>query len=231
MRKSMIAVFGAVVAAALYCPVYAQEPAPQAPSGQPVAAEQAAPGHDDPARAPKGNKELRHEMRQLGVLNESVKAAGSDELPPPPPPGFDYDFMRRAVEMNLSDEDKTALKRMAFEKPDEFRDEIKKRFHAARQKRVEEFRKTSELQKAYRAATTPEERQKALENIKALVKEQFDQKMEMNKRRLAETEANLKDASKRLEEFKRKYEERKAKAAEIMDERVKDLTKDPGLDW
>ncbi len=227
--KSMAAL-AAVAALAFYAA--AQEPsAPQQAAGpQAQPAVQASP--EQPKA--KSQRELRRELQgQVNQLNGDV-AKGSTELPPPPPgagEAFNFDFMRRSVELNLSDDDKNSLKRLAFEKPDEFRDEMKKRFHAARQKRMEEVRKTNELQKAYRDASSPEDKQKALEAIKALVKEQFDQKMELNKKRLAETEANLKDAQSRLEDFKRKYEERKAKASEIMDERVKDLIKDPDLDW
>ena len=170
----------------------------------------------------------------------SLKDTPPGELlppPPPPPPGKNdmpapnYDFMRRAIELNLSDDERMKLKRLAFEKPDEFRDELKNSFQALHQKRMDERKKTADLQKAYREAATPEARKKALEDIKVFVQEQFAKKMEMNKKRLEDTDQSLKDAEKRLDEFKRKYEERKAKAAEIVDERVRDIIRDPNLEW
>ena len=232
------------VAAAFVCAVHAQEPAPAVkmqPKAGPPPIEQAKPEEPkaDQADAPrkgKGSRELHREilgqLGQLDAMNDSQKGSGVDgHRPPPPSEAFNYDFMRKAVELNLSEDDRNSLKRLAFEKPDEFRDEMNKRFQAAHQKRVDEMRKTVDLQKAYRDAATPEAKQQALERIKDFVKEQFNQKMEMNKKRLEESQGNLLEAQRRLEDFKRKYDERKAKADEIVDERVKELVKDPDLDW
>jgi len=157
------------------------------------------------------------------------------DLPPmpPPPPGEEpsYGMMKKLLEQSLSDEDKANLKKMAFENPDEFREEMHKRFQSIHQKRLEDNKKLAELLKACRDASTPEAKQQALDKLRALVKEQFVQKMELNKKRLEETEKNLQEASKRLDEFKRKFEERSSRADQIIDERVKDLLKDPNLDW
>ena len=56
------------------------------------------------------------------------------------------------------------------------------------------------------------------------VKEEFEKKMEMNSKRLEQAE-------KQLGEFKVKLDERKKKADEIIDGRVNDLLKDPGMKW
>ena len=247
MRTSVI------MALALFLSAFAanaQEPAPvkqdQSNAEQPKADQPKTDQSkvDQPMDGPKknrGNRELRKEIQdQIVGLGDSMRGPDGDNFPPPPPHGANgdaqgqgpnYDFMRRAVEMNLSEDEKNALKRLAFEKPDEFRDEIKKRFQAARQKRMDDFKKTGELQKAYRDAATPDDKAKAFERLKALVAEQFNQKMELNKKHLEETENSLKNAEKRLEDFKLKYEERKAKADEIINDRVKELIKDPDLDW
>ncbi len=179
------------------------------------------------AQPQKGQGKARKSMRDL------IDPGGEMPSLPPPGPGDppNYGFMKKALEQCLTDEEKASLKKLAFENPDEFREEMHKRFQSMHQKRQEESRKSSELLKAYREAASPEAKQQALDKIKALVKEQFAQKMELNKKRLDETERNLQEASKRLEDFKRKYEDRKAKADQIVDERVKDLLKDPNLEW
>jgi hypothetical protein len=177
-------------------------------------------------------KELRKNIQE-GL--ESLNGGELGDRPPPPrggepqfPPNFD--FMRHAVELNLSDDERAKLKKLAFEKPEEFRSEVGKLFKSLHQKRLDEQRKTLEL-RSYRDAKTQEQKDKALVELKKNVEEQFDKKMEFNRLRLEETERNLQDAQTRLAEFRKKYEERKAKAREIVDERVKELVKDPSLEW
>lgn len=210
-RKTLLA---SLVAAAAFAGVqsFADEPPPPPPPNDDMAPS---------LKATDGKQGLKG-LREMGEQFKGQHPGGQE---------MDFGGMKRFLEQNLSEEEKLKLKRLAFDNPDAFREEMKKKFVSFNQHRQEEKKKLSGLQQKYREAATPEARKEAEEQIRAFTKEQFNQKMEMNKRRLDEAERNVEEASKRLDEYRKRFEERKAKANEIIEERVKELVKDPSLDW
>lgn len=125
---------------------------------------------------------------------------------------------------NLSEEEKEKLKKLRKEDPKAFREEIKKKIQEMHGKRQKDKQKINELISKYRKASSPEEKQKYLNEIKQETKKEFERKMKENDR-------HLEEAQKRLEEFRKKIETRRKKADEIIDRRMKELTTDPDLRW
>jgi chromosome segregation ATPase len=125
---------------------------------------------------------------------------------------------------SISDEEKQRLRKLRHEAPEAFRKEIKKRVDEFRSEQREKTVRIKKLRRQYINADNETEKQKALKAIRRETEKEFKEKMAENKRRLEE-------AGKRLKELKAKYEERKKRADEIIKQRVKDLVRDPALQW
>ncbi|MCX6983323.1 MAG: hypothetical protein NT118_01040 [Lentisphaerae bacterium] len=124
----------------------------------------------------------------------------------------------------LSPEDLEGLKKLNKDNPEAFREEMRKRMDSKRSELEGQNSKASELAGKFRKAGDDNEKAKIKSELRDSVKEEFEKKMEMNSKRLEQAE-------KQLGEFRAKLDERKKKADEIIDGRVNDLLKDPGMKW
>lgn len=126
----------------------------------------------------------------------------------------------------LSEEQQTKLKRLQKENPEAFRKEIKnivkryksKQVKAAKQKEIDN------LVSKYRESADNAEKEQLLIQIKEKVSEQFNDKMASNRQ-------NIEKTGKRLDELKNQLKKREDNATLIIEERIKELTKDPSLRW
>ncbi len=124
----------------------------------------------------------------------------------------------------LSQEDLEMLKKLNRDNPEAFREELRKRMESKRGEFEEQNGKASELAEKFRKTRGDNEKAKIKNELRDSVKEEFVKKMELNRKRLEQAE-------KQLGEFKVKLDERNKKADEIIDGRVNDLLKDPGMKW
>ncbi|MFA6291307.1 MAG: hypothetical protein WC637_05960 [Victivallales bacterium] len=124
----------------------------------------------------------------------------------------------------LSQEDLEKLKKLNKENPEAFREEMRTRMEFKRGGHEEQNSNASALAEKFRKVQGDNEKAKIKSELRDSVKEEFEKKMEMNFKRLEQAE-------KQLGEFKIKLDERKRKADEIIDGRVNDLLKDPGMKW
>jgi hypothetical protein len=125
---------------------------------------------------------------------------------------------------SLSEEDRNELIKLRKEDPRKFRELLQKKAREARQKKQERDKKLKDLVNSYKKAENKEEKSEILQRITEETEKEFKEKMDINLRRLEEAE-------KKVREFRNKYETRKKKAKEIIDQRVKDLIRDPALKW
>lgn len=124
----------------------------------------------------------------------------------------------------LSQEDLEKLKKLSKENPEAFREEIRRKMESKRSELDGQNSKASELAEKFRNALNDTERAKIKGELRDSVKDEFEKKMEINRKRLEQAE-------KQLGEFRLKLDERKQKADEIIDGRVNDLLKDPSMKW
>jgi hypothetical protein len=123
----------------------------------------------------------------------------------------------------LSDKEKSRLWELAKADPNAFRQELKKiaiKYKAKHSKKNQEIKKMV----ADFHAAEGDKKKVIKEKIAAMVRDQFTRKMEMNKK-------NYEKALKRLQELKQKLDERENNSDVIIEERVRELTKDPALHW
>ncbi len=125
---------------------------------------------------------------------------------------------------DLSQEDFEKLKKLNKDNPEAFREELRKRMESKRSELEEQNGKASELAEKFRKVQGDNEKAKIKSDLRDSVKEEFERKMEMNRKRLEQAE-------KQLGEFRAKLDERRTKADEIINGRVNDLLKDPGMKW
>jgi len=124
----------------------------------------------------------------------------------------------------LSQEDLEKLKKLSKENPEAFREEIRRKMESKRSEFDGQNTKASELADKFRNALNDTERAKIKGELRDSVKDEFEKKMEINRKRLEQAE-------KQLGEFRLKLDERKQKADEIIDGRVNDLLRDPSMKW
>lgn len=152
--------------------------------------------------------------------------AVNDDAPPPPPfmgKGDKKGESRKDLPpflAKLPKEEQEALKKMAVENPSAFRNEIHKRF---KQMRAEAEKNMHALRGKYLDSKTELEKKVALKNIEDVVKTQYQERLEFTKKFIEEAEKNLKEASTRLETFKKDYEKRRDNSAELINARVKEI--------
>lgn len=124
----------------------------------------------------------------------------------------------------LSQDDLEKLKKLSKDNPEAFREEIRKRMESKRTEFDGQNSNATELAEKIRKTQSDTEKAKLKAELRNSVKDEFEKKMEINRKRLEQAE-------KQLGEFRLKLDERTQKADEIIDGRVNDLLKDPGMKW
>lgn len=122
---------------------------------------------------------------------------------------------------DLSEADKAELSKLAKENPEAFRKELMKRFRAAREK---DFHEMMLLRKQYLEAPTPEQKLEARKEIEARIKRQTMRQLDMTQRRIVETENQLNQALKKLEEFREDHKKRMANMDKMVETMVQKFT-------
>lgn len=125
---------------------------------------------------------------------------------------------------SLTEDEKTDLKKLQEKSPEAFRDAIKQKLQNIKAKKQEENSKLTELVKKYNETQGSAEKNQLQRQIKELCEKQFDERMEGNRKSIEHVEQ-------RLNELKKKYQDRLSKKNDIIEQRIKDLTKDPSLEW
>ena len=125
---------------------------------------------------------------------------------------------------SLSEEEKTEFKKLHEKNPEAFREALNKKMQALKAKKQEDTSKVMDLVKKYNEAQSSGEKNQFQRQIKELCEKQFDERMESNRKSIEHVEQ-------RLTELKKKYQDRVSKKNEIIEQRLKDLTKDPSLEW
>lgn len=125
---------------------------------------------------------------------------------------------------SLSEEEREKLKNLRKEDPQKFREALREKMKEVHSKKQEQAKKIRDLVSSYKKAESQEEKTEILQRLREETEKEFREKMEINLRRLEESEQKVK-------KFREKYEMRKKMAKEIIDERVKDLTRDQNLKW
>jgi len=124
----------------------------------------------------------------------------------------------------LTKSEKARLRHLQETDPQSFKAEVKKLVKKYKPQSSDSSRAIMSLIKKYHAAEDETEKNEIQAKIRDLVRKQFDTKMAINKKRYQEI-------AKKLQQLKKKIEEREANADAIIKQHVKDLTKDPALAW
>ncbi len=120
----------------------------------------------------------------------------------------------------LTPEEKSALRELQKTDQKAYHQKIKglvKKYRNVNIKRQQKFRW---LIKEYHAADDNQKKEELIDKITEIVRRQFKEKIEANRK-------NYEKAVKRLEALKTKLEEREEKTEQIIQERVDNLTQDP----
>lgn len=125
---------------------------------------------------------------------------------------------------NMSPEEIERLKNLHKENPEAFKEEIRKKFQERKCSMGGTSKEVQELIQKYQQAENLDEKENCRNQIRECLRKQFKEKMEINRKRLEETEN-------RIKELREKLEERQKRAEEIIEEHLRDLTKDPDLRW
>ncbi len=125
---------------------------------------------------------------------------------------------------SLSPDDLQKLKELSEKSPEAFREAIERRFADRRLNSNEDEKSVSDAVREFREAKDGEAKENATKKLSAALKKQFDKKMDLNKKRI-----DL--AEQKLNELKKKYQDRMEKTDEIIDDKISELTKDPSLAW
>jgi len=131
--------------------------------------------------------------------------------------------MRNFINL-FSPEEMQEHQKIHKENPDKMREEIKKKLSEKRKNWEEQNKKMQELSEKYRNASSETEKEEIKNTMREKLTEQFNKKMEMNSKRLEQAE-------KKLDQLRKKFEERKKKADSIIEEKIRELTRDPDLAW
>ena len=123
----------------------------------------------------------------------------------------------------LSKEETLKLRELQKSDPAAFKQEIVKIIKKYKQAHSRRDAELHSLIKAYNSADD-EGKIEIKKKITAIVRQQFDRKMELNRK-------NYERASKKLEELKAKLIEREKNAELIIQNRVDMLTRNPALNW
>jgi len=121
---------------------------------------------------------------------------------------------------NENPEEFERLMRLREEKPQVFLQELRK---MTSDKGTEED-KCHELSRLYHDTEDPAEKERVKAELREVVLAAFDARIELHRRRLVEVEN-------RLAGMRKKLEEREAGRTEVCEERLRELTKNPTLNW
>lgn len=144
----------------------------------------------------------RMDMRPEGFLSEKIRTF----------------FLETSIEEFIR------LKELATQDQEKFRSEIERKFHEKHRFSAEDPQLFQELVEEFRNAKDENSKEKALEKLKKALKEEFDKKMEFNQNR-------IRQAEKKLQQLKKKFQEREKRCDEIINEKMRELTRDPILNW
>lgn len=125
---------------------------------------------------------------------------------------------------NMSPEEIERLKNLHKENPEAFKEEMRKRFQEGKCSMGGDSKEVQELIQKYQQTEDIDEKDNCRNQIRECLRKQFRERMEINRKRLEETEN-------RIKELRRKLEDRQKRAEEIIEEHLRDLTKDPDLRW
>lgn len=135
-----------------------------------------------------------------------------------------YPVLQRFLQ-SISEEEKVKLKNSMRQDPEKFRAAMREKF----QKWRENNRKKDQtrydmhmLKRQYHHTEDPKQKEEILKNIRAKAGTAFDARMKENEERLKQLEA-------RVEELRQEFEKRKRYREKIIKERVKEITRDPGM--
>lgn len=160
------------------------------------------------------------EKFQSREKNDAKLGANKDELS-----GDDTHGERMRNFINIfSPEEIQELQKIRRENPDKMREEIKKKLSEKNKVWEEENKKMRELSEKYRNASSETEKEEIKNSMGEKLKQQFSQKMEMNRKR-------LEHAEKKLDQLRKKFDDRQKKADSIIEEKIRELTRDPDLAW
>ena len=127
------------------------------------------------------------------------------------------------VMANLTKEELGKLRELQKSDPMAFRQEILKIVKRYKQAHLKRDPELHSLTKSYNAASD-EDKVKIKQKITAIVRQQFNKKMELNRK-------SYERARKKLQELEAKLIEREDNAEMIIKARVEELTKNPALSW
>jgi hypothetical protein len=169
-------------------------------------------GEDDPFQTGEGTNAGKNRFR-----SEKTKCDGEASA-----------FAERPIFKKLLEkippEELERLKKLHEEDPTAFRAELMQKIKSKKDEVEKRNSKTFEMAKKYFATQDETEREKIKAEIKTALQEEFNEKMKQN-------EDRLQKAEKQLQGFRQKVEERKKNAEKIIEEKLRELTTDPGMKW
>ena len=182
-------------------------PPPSAPGG--AEADQPPPPPDQDHEKPEANGEQReHEGEHKGRMSEEGRQG----------------WIFKEIMDKLSEDERKQLMELQKTDPEKFKQVIKEKIQAYKQAREKEEAALNELVKKYKEASTPEQKAELETQIKKILKADLD-------KRIASGEREIEAAQKRIDELRKKIEERKKNADKIVDDKFKEITKDPDKKW
>ncbi len=144
------------------------------------------------------------------------------------PAGGDDDAQRggkmREAFKYLSPEDMENIRKIRAENPDAADKEMKRILAEKKKAAEEQEQQLKKLADMTRDSKDDNEKEQLAAQMRQILEAQFEERMQINQKR-------LENAEKKLSELKRKLEERKARKKEIIDEKIRDYLKDPNLKW
>lgn len=117
-------------------------------------------------------------------------------------------------------QERERLKQLAKNDPTAFASEMRKHFHAHRQKKAKEM---LALRQAYLGAASPELKKAALAKIREAVRKDMENHLNFRKKWLEYTEKTIRQLEKRLDAMRRRYEKQLAEKDSMIAKRTEEL--------
>ena len=117
-------------------------------------------------------------------------------------------------------QERERLKKLAKEDPRAFDSEMRKHFHAHRQKKAKEM---LALRQAYLDAASPELKKVALAKIQEAVRKDMENHLKFRQRWLEYTEKTIRQLEKRLDAMRKRYEKQLSEKDSIIAKRTEEL--------
>ena len=128
------------------------------------------------------------------------------------------------VMSRLTEEERNELAELRKTDKEAFRNKIRELAKKYKRQFAAERKQMNELAKKIRKATSEDEKSKLKDELRSILRKQFDAKMAINRR-------NYEQAAKRLKDLKKRLDARQKKADQIIERKLQDLTEDPDLKW